>query len=115
MPKLDLCSHLTSLVIGPDSDRLRTPGKPSLPSSLKHLQIHAFDKDWTEQFDWRCLEGCSHLESMVIPGQAYLSQQAGAVQLRAWLKSAKHLHVLAYAVPVNFAQEVQNQSQCAVW
>ena len=118
MPKLDLCNCLTSLVIGNDSFSLRVPGKPSLPSSLKHLEVHALEGDeanWTEHFDWRCLDGCSHLESMVVPNKAFLSEHAGAVQLHAWVKGARHLHVLACAAPVNLAQKVGDQAQCAFW
>ena len=100
VPALELCNCLTSLVIGIDSIILRVPGKPSLPSSLRHLEIHALEGDeagWTEYFDRRCLDGCSHLESMVVPNKAFLSEHAGAVQLHAWLKGARHLHVLACA------------------
>ena len=100
VPPLELCNCLTSLVIGIDSVVLRVPGKLSLPSSLRHLEVHALEGDeagWTEFFDWRCLDGCSHLESMLVPNKAFLSEHAGAVQLHAWLKSARHLHVLACA------------------
>lgn len=104
VPTLELCNCLTSLVIGIDSAILRVPGKPSLSSSLRHLEVLAFEgdeADWTEYFDWRCLDGCSDLESMVVPNKAFLSELPGAVQLHAWLKGARHLHVLACAAQVN--------------
>ena len=100
MPQLDLCNCLTSLVIGYDSVSLQVPRKPSLPTSLRHLEICAsrgHEANWTEHFDWRCLDGCGHLESMVVPNKAFVSELPVAVQLHAWLKSASHMHVLACA------------------
>ena len=64
MPKLDRCSQLTSLVTGNESVCLHVPLKPSLPSSLKRLEVRASDEKtnglstltgaaWMHVFTWK--------------------------------------------------------------
>ena len=63
---------------------------PTLPGSLRHLRVaHLFTKELLDDSAQTCLRYCSALEHLTLP--ANLSPQG---ELYAWVKAARHVHVL---------------------
>ena len=97
--QLEHCCQLTRLTLSADLGMRCQPFKPVWSGSLRHLLIEAYNKDdWTEGFDWCCLSPCTNLERLTVPDGVYGAERRGALQLQAWISTARHLHVLDYAV-----------------
>ena len=91
--KLERCDSLVKLVIKPSSVYSNYAYNiPVLPSSLHHLKFGQSrgEDTWVNGRDWQCLNGCTNLERLTLPSKQYLTPW-----IRKWIKSARHLHIVA--------------------
>ncbi len=88
------CTRLNKLrVVGEGVITLAQCSMPLLPSSLRHLDIQSSraDRGWIDCCDWKCLNACTNIEYLRLPSPEHL-----VGNLKAWVHSARHLHIVEF-------------------